>query len=213
MIKLVIVDIDGVMTNGTKMYDLNGNAIEKSFNDKDFTAIKKFKASGTNVCFLSGDKQVNENMAKNRNIDFYFSRENGNIDKLKFIKIFKEKYNVTEDEMAYIGDDDFDLDIMAGLNHSYCPADASEAVNYFLGNRSSRRIVALLKCFHVLVAPRFSSGLWLETTGNYILKTKGGEGVLDELYHRLDETGLLPLALSDEYMLEKIKELDSHEKL
>lgn len=49
--KLLILDIDGVMTNGTKVYDDDHNVLSKSYNDKDFTAIKIFKQMGIDVCF------------------------------------------------------------------------------------------------------------------------------------------------------------------
>ena len=54
-LKLVILDIDGVMTDGKKFYDKNGDVLCKQYNDKDFTAIKRFMATGIDVCFLSGD--------------------------------------------------------------------------------------------------------------------------------------------------------------
>ena len=74
MINLVILDIDGVMTDGTKVYDESHNVIYKKYCDRDFTAIKRLKDCGVSVCFLSGDKRINEGMAASRNIDFYYSR-------------------------------------------------------------------------------------------------------------------------------------------
>ena len=71
IIKLLILDIDGVMTDGTKLYGLDGLTMGKRYCDRDFTAIKQFKASGVQVCFLSGDDKVNEQMAKTRKTDYY----------------------------------------------------------------------------------------------------------------------------------------------
>lgn len=51
MIKLLILDVDGVLTNGKKYYGENGLGRLKNFCDKDFTAIKRIKAAGVNVCF------------------------------------------------------------------------------------------------------------------------------------------------------------------
>ena len=39
MFKLLILDVDGVLTTGSKTYDLEGNVISKEFNDKDFTCL------------------------------------------------------------------------------------------------------------------------------------------------------------------------------
>jgi len=60
-------------------------------------------------------------MAKNRNIDFFYARGK---DKVEFIPELIEKYNVTPEHMAYIGDDLFDSSIMKAVEHPFCPADA-----------------------------------------------------------------------------------------
>lgn len=121
MIKLIILDIDGVLTDGKKYYGLDGMPFAKTYCDKDFTAIKRFKAADINVCFLSGDQNINEAMAKNRNIDFYCSR---GLDKVKFLSNLKIRYNVNNNNILYVGDDLFDLNIMKNIKFPYCPNDA-----------------------------------------------------------------------------------------
>jgi 3-deoxy-D-manno-octulosonate 8-phosphate phosphatase KdsC-like HAD superfamily phosphatase len=74
MIKLIILDVDGIMTDGKKYYGQDGSVYLKSFCDKDWTSIKRFKSLGINVIFLSGDENINKLVADNRNIDFYLSR-------------------------------------------------------------------------------------------------------------------------------------------
>jgi len=46
-IKLLILDVDGVLTDGTKVYDQNHNPVYKTYRCKDFTAIKRFIAAGS----------------------------------------------------------------------------------------------------------------------------------------------------------------------
>lgn len=121
--KLLILDIDGVLTDGTKYYSNTGVEL-KRFNDKDFTAIKRFIACGVKVIFLSGDDNINKNMAKNRNIPFYFARKNKYLSKASFLNDFEIEYKVLKNEMAYIGDDLFDLDIIKKLHLTFCPLDA-----------------------------------------------------------------------------------------
>ena len=89
MIRLVILDIDGVLTDGKKYYGLDGMPFAKTYCDKDFTAIKRLKGSGVQVCFLSGDEKVNLPMAKNRNIPFYSARGKNKAEfvKKKFLKM------------------------------------------------------------------------------------------------------------------------------
>jgi 3-deoxy-D-manno-octulosonate 8-phosphate phosphatase (KDO 8-P phosphatase) len=124
MIKLILLDVDGVLTNGRKQYDKDGNVILKTFCDKDWTAIKRFRALGIEVAFLSGDS-FNANIAKNRNIPFYLNRSNGkHSDKLGFLPKICDDFNVEAENILYVGDDIFDVRIAKAVGHAYCPCDA-----------------------------------------------------------------------------------------
>ena len=125
IIKLVILDVDGVLTDGKKLYGSDGLCFGKKFCDKDFTVIKKIKSCGVNVCFCSGDENINKNIAKNRNIDFYYSK---NSNKTSFLKTFKDVYKCSTDQMLYVGDDIFDIDLLKSVGFSFCPSDASPEV-------------------------------------------------------------------------------------
>tara|TARA_B100000131_G_C17833121_1_gene498624 strand:- start:84 stop:605 length:522 start_codon:yes stop_codon:yes gene_type:complete len=124
-IKLIILDVDGVLTDGKKYYNEKGLGKLKTFCDKDFTAIKRIKAAGVNVCFLSGDANINQAIAKNRNIDFYFSRGRSKCD---FLGQFSQFYGCNISEMAFIGDDLFDLDLLEKVGYSFCPSDSCREV-------------------------------------------------------------------------------------
>jgi len=132
-IGLLILDVDGVLTDGRKYYGLDGIPFAKTYCDKDFTAIKRVRGSGVPVCFLSGDERVNKAMAKNRNIDFYSARGK---DKADFLPEFIEKYNTTPDKMLYIGDDLFDLSIMSCVGHAFCPIDSPLVIKDFCGDKN-----------------------------------------------------------------------------
>ena len=128
MIKLLILDVDGVLTDGNKIYDINHTSVYKKFNDRDFTAIKRFKATGINVVLLSGD-MFNKAVGEKRNIDFYCSRNKDlSLDKSRFLKKFKELYNIPIKNMAFIGDDFFDLSIIKKLKYTYCPSNSPQIV-------------------------------------------------------------------------------------
>ena len=129
-VKLAILDIDGVMTDGKKYYGIDGIPFAKTYCDKDFTAIKRLKGAGVKVCFLSGDERVNKAMAANRRIDFYSARGK---DKADFVKDFESHYGVSRDDMLYIGDDLFDKSIMEIVGHSYCPNDACHDIKMVCG--------------------------------------------------------------------------------
>ena len=127
MFKVLFLDIDGVLTNGKKTYNLNCEVVSKEFNDKDFTAIKIFqKQEGVDIIFISGDKRVNEAMAKQRQIPFYFARDN----KLDVIKNVLSAMTNWSDltEVGYVGDDYFDVPVLKAVTYSFCPADAPEYI-------------------------------------------------------------------------------------
>lgn len=126
VIKLLILDVDGVLTDGKKYYNRDGEVVMKTFCDKDWTAIKRFKAIGINVIFLTGDP-FNERIAKNRNIDCIVNRKDGtHTDKGDYLKNICKDYKVKPEEIAFVGDDIFDLGIMQKVKYKYCPADAPE---------------------------------------------------------------------------------------
>ena len=128
MFKLLISDIDGVLTTGCKTYDLNGNVISKEFNDKDFTAIKRFKERGVEVCFLSADDRVNKKIAESRKIPFYSVRDLKVKDKVELLEHLKKTYNVDNSEIVYVGDDLPDFKIITKLKYTFCPNDSSQII-------------------------------------------------------------------------------------
>ena len=128
---LVILDIDGVMTDGTKVYDDSHNTCYKRYNDKDFTAIKIMQRVGIKVCLCSSDETCNKGMAETRGIPFYYSRkEDGTISKADlYLPMRRDMLHSDFDgEVYFIGDDLFDLDIMLLLDRGYrvCPSDAPQ---------------------------------------------------------------------------------------
>jgi len=127
-IKLLVLDVDGVLTSGRKPYDSAGKVNHKEFNDKDFTAIKRFVEAGIPVVWLSGDKNINEVVAANRNIPFYYAKKDGRLSKKEFVPIFCDAYGCKASEICYVGDDYFDLDIIKELDVCYCPSDAVKEV-------------------------------------------------------------------------------------
>lgn len=114
---LLVIDIDGVMTDGTKSYDFAGRVVGKNYCDLDFTAIKRFKAAGIRVCFLSGDKNVNQAMAETRKVDFFHNPPG--TDKVDFLPMLAEHYST--DRIAYVGDDYYDIAMMSAVGMSFCP--------------------------------------------------------------------------------------------
>jgi len=130
-IKLIILDVDGVMTDGKKYYDSTGKAAYKTFCDKDWTAIKLFKTMGIKVLLLSGDG-FNKFIENARNIKIIINRDDKfHNDKSKYLEEILNEYNLKKDEVCFVGDDVFDIGLMKRLKHSYCPNDSPKIVKEY----------------------------------------------------------------------------------
>lgn len=148
-IKLIVLDIDGVMTNGKKIYSKNGVVTGKEYNDKDFSAINTLKGLGYDVIFLSGDTRINDSMAKDRKIEIYYSRN-----KLEKLDEILQFYGLTEKEVLYVGDDIPDLPVLDVVGVSVCPYDApnyvKRVVDCVTPSKGGEGVVAdVLDCFIV----------------------------------------------------------------
>jgi YrbI family 3-deoxy-D-manno-octulosonate 8-phosphate phosphatase len=125
MIKLLILDVDGILTDGTKLYDACGNVAFKKFNDKDWTSIKKLKTLGVDILCLTGDP-FNKKILENRNISVIVNRMNGvHKDKSEYLEeIISSYHELSLSEVAYIGDDLFDIKIMQKVGFAFTVEDA-----------------------------------------------------------------------------------------
>lgn len=117
----LLLDVDGVMTNGLISYTASGDEI-KSFNVKDGQGIKIFKNLGFKVGIITGrTSPIVERRALELKMDFCVQ---GREDKLSvFNQLLKEK-NLTSDQFAYIGDDFPDYDVLKTVAFAACPNDA-----------------------------------------------------------------------------------------
>lgn len=131
MLNTLILDVDGVLTDGIKYYDPSGHVALKTICDKDWTAIKRFRAIGINVVFITGDS-YDEGILKNRNLPVIVNRGAGfHNDKINFLPQILDLYQCTADEVAYIGDDIFDIGLLGAVRYAYCVADAPLMVQEF----------------------------------------------------------------------------------
>ena len=125
-IKLLVMDVDGTLTDG-KIYMGNNGEVMKAFDVKDGCGIKDILPTmGITPVIITGRvSQIVENRAKEIGIT---ELHQGVRDKLAVLKEVAEKYAATPDEIAYIGDDINDLDCIEYCGFTACPADAVEEV-------------------------------------------------------------------------------------
>jgi 3-deoxy-D-manno-octulosonate 8-phosphate phosphatase (KDO 8-P phosphatase) len=111
-IRLLVLDVDGVLTNGTKIYTPLG-VLGKSFFERDFTAMKQFEGRGTSVvCMTSDPMNIALLQNKSRHIKVVLTKSN---EKLDTFKCIMDEYQVTMSEAAYVGDDLEDLPVLRYL--------------------------------------------------------------------------------------------------
>ena len=125
-IKLLILDVDGTMTDGGMYFTENGDQFKK-YNTKDGMAIKNITKNGIHVGIIShGHKtKVVKDIADLLGIQkVYVGRE----DKTTVLKSWCKELNISLSQVAYIGDDINDTKVMQEVGISACPADSVKII-------------------------------------------------------------------------------------
>ena len=124
-IKLLITDVDGVMTDGCMYYSKNGENLKK-FNTKDGMGIEILVNNGIVPVILT--KENSDIVLKRADKLKIKEVHIGVVDKLEKAKEIIKKYNVDFGEVIYIGDDINDIPLLKKVGYSCCPFDAVEEV-------------------------------------------------------------------------------------
>ncbi len=122
-IKLIVSEVDGIITNGKIIYDELCNTPIKEYNILDFEAINKLKSVFTFV-FISSHNEVTYNLMRKKNIPFYWAPKN----KKQALQKILEKYSVTADEVLYIGCNYSDIKCMNSIPTSVCTRNSPATV-------------------------------------------------------------------------------------
>jgi 3-deoxy-D-manno-octulosonate 8-phosphate phosphatase (KDO 8-P phosphatase) len=124
-ITLLVLDVDGVLTDGTLVYSADGSEM-KFFNILDGHGIRMWKRAGLKVAFLSGRvSQPTARRAKELEVDFCFEDCH---DKLPIIEKLAGQIGILPEEIAYVGDDLMDVPPMRYAGFSAAVANAVEEV-------------------------------------------------------------------------------------
>ena len=119
-IKLVVCDVDGVMTDGRLYYNADGERL-KVFNVKDGVAFKLLPKQGVQVAVVSAkSSQMLNTRLQELGVSLIGLGVN---DKLTYIKQLIEPLNITLQEVAYIGDDMVDYPVLQQVGVAMTPAD------------------------------------------------------------------------------------------
>jgi len=124
-IKLLILDVDGVLTDGGIFYDDKG-VETKRFDVKDGHGIKLAMASGIDVALVSARvSNAVKYRAENLGIRLVYQ---GIRDKVVALEEIMEKKSLKPDEIAYVGDDLVDLRVIKRIGFSAAVQDAVKDV-------------------------------------------------------------------------------------
>ena len=124
-IKLAAFDVDGVLTDGSLTFDENGHEY-KTFNAKDGQGIVNLNKTGIITAIITArENGTVACRAKNLNIK---ELHQGCKNKIAVIEQIMQKYNLTFNEIAYMGDDLPDICVLEKVGLKGCPADAVDEV-------------------------------------------------------------------------------------
>ncbi|MCL2190280.1 MAG: HAD hydrolase family protein [Defluviitaleaceae bacterium] len=119
-IKLIILDVDGTLTDGRIAYDNNGTEL-KPFNIKDGLILRACSLLGINVVFMTG--RTAESVAIRANELGAEALQGIEKKEIELEKLLA-KYDVAFEQCAFIGDDLNDYTAMQLCAFKACPADA-----------------------------------------------------------------------------------------
>ncbi|MHC5066744.1 MAG: KdsC family phosphatase [Planctomycetota bacterium] len=124
-IRLLLSDVDGVLTNGHIQFDGSGCEL-KTFHVHDGAGFVYWHRSGGLSGFISGrSSKIVEARAEELGIHEVFL---GTRDKREVMEDILERREVAADEVAYVGDDLLDLPVMRSVQFAVAPQDARREV-------------------------------------------------------------------------------------
>lgn len=125
-IKLLITDVDGVMTDTGVYYNENGDAMRR-FSVRDGMGVERLRdLVGVETVIISGEDSpsIKKRAEKLKIEEFYL----GVKDKVGVLEQIAVQKNLSLKEIAYIGDDLNDLEALRKVGVSACPQDAYDEV-------------------------------------------------------------------------------------
>ena len=124
-IKLVIFDVDGVLTPGTLTYSHDGIEV-KNFHVHDGQGIKLLKQSGVDIGIITTCKSP---IVKKRMQDLGITHVyQDKVDKLPAYEELKLKLNLNDEEIAYVGDDIPDLPMLKRVGLAITVSNAPKII-------------------------------------------------------------------------------------
>ncbi|MFN9068702.1 MAG: KdsC family phosphatase [Bdellovibrionales bacterium] len=120
-VKLFLTDVDGVMTDGGMYYTESGDEFKK-FQVQDGMGLLFLREAGLQVGIVTAEaRELNRRRAEKLKIEHYYPGEK---DKLTRVKLLCQKLNIHLHEVAFIGDDINDWEVLSAVGFRACPSNA-----------------------------------------------------------------------------------------
>jgi len=127
-IRLLLLDVDGVLTDGRIIIDDRG-VETKNFHVRDGLGISLLGGCGIDVGFITGRRSnVVRQRAKDLKVSLVFQ---GVQDKLRIYEQVKRKMRLTDTQIAYVGDDVIDLPVLRRVGLAVMVSDGSEELKRY----------------------------------------------------------------------------------
>lgn len=126
-IKIVISDVDGVLTDAGMYYSENGDELKK-FNTRDGMGFNLLQNAGIKIGLVTSENtNIVTRRAKKLKMDYLYQGAR-NIGKLEAIKEICEQEGCQLNAVAYIGDDVNCFEALSNVGLAACPADAVKKI-------------------------------------------------------------------------------------
>ncbi|GAB4377093.1 MAG: HAD hydrolase family protein [Salibacteraceae bacterium] len=126
-IKLFATDVDGVLTDTGMYYSENGDELKK-FSTLDGKAFELLRNAGIKTAIITAeDTKLVERRARKLKVDFLYQ---GVKNKLEVMEEITQKLGIGLHEVAYVGDDLNDLELLRVVGFAACPKNAVDKVQY-----------------------------------------------------------------------------------
>ena len=126
-IRLLLLDVDGVLTDGTLVYTATGEAV-KQFHVRDGLGIRLLMSAGIEVAIVTG-RRSEAVTARCRELGLRDELViQGARDKAVHLDHLEQMLELGDDQVAAMGDDLPDLPILSRVGFAVCPADAAPEV-------------------------------------------------------------------------------------
>jgi len=141
-IKMIIMDVDGTLTDGSLLVLPDGEEL-KSFNVKDGTGVLLARLAGLNTGIITGkiSNSLKKRAEKLKIMEVY----EGILDKKKVLLEILEKNELNPEQIAYIGDDIGDLEVIKSVGLAGAVADAHPEIkknsHFICGNPGGKGAV------------------------------------------------------------------------